>query len=209
MAFRASLILLSLAVGLTPTTAIRAQTKATDKVPPFALSYFVGEWTFDWTLPETVLGPAGDLAGKETFRLLEPHQASPTPGFPALPATLLPKGAASEQAVESWIDATGPSGKVKTRALITYDPITAAATRHEIDAAGGVLTKRGKITGDLGGIYSFTWETEPLQRAGQRVRLRGRTVAFSPQHYREFLQYAVDGETFVAYGQPWYRKVEQ
>jgi len=184
-----------------------AQTKATDKVPPFDLSYFVGEWAFDWTSPESALGPAGDLVGKETFRLLEPARLPERlPGYPQVPSRLIPKGPASLQVVESWVDGVGPAGPVKARAVLTYDPNTGKATRHEIDAAGTILTKEGTIAGDLGGIYSFNWETAPFERGGRRLRLRGRTVAFSPHNFRDFIQYSVDGGDFVAFGQPWYRK---
>jgi hypothetical protein len=173
------------------------------------LAYFVGEWTFDWTVPDSAIGPAGDLAGKETFRLLEggqiPQQRA---GYADVPPSLIPGGAVSLEVLESWIEGTGPAGPVKTRALMTHDPASGKATRYEIDEAGRVLTKQGAITGDLGGIYSFTWETAPFDRGGHRLRMRGRTAAFSPHNYRDFIQFAVDDGDFVAYGQPWFRKAE-
>jgi hypothetical protein len=207
MALRISALLVSLALTLGQARAENAQTKATDKVPPFTLAYFVGEWAFDWTVPETALGPAGDLVGKETFELFRPGAGSqPRTGYSALPTGLLSDMGTLTETAESWIEAEGPAGRIRTHALMTYDPASGVAVRHEIDAAGSVVTKRGKITGDLGGIYSFTWESDSFRRGGHELKMRGRTVAFSPQNFREFLQYSVDGGEFVAYGQPWYRK---
>jgi len=210
MAFLKSMAVVLVAVNLVSPPATVAQTKITDKVPPFTLAYFVGEWTFDWTLPESPFGPAGDFVGKETFRLLEPGRVPDhVPGHPDVPAALIPKEPKSLQVVESWLDAVGPSGPTKTRAVLTYDPVSGKAARYEIDRTGAVLAKEGTITGDLGGIYSFTWETAPFQRSGHRLRLRGRTAAFSPRNFREFVQYSVDDAEFVTYGQPWYRKAEE
>ncbi len=210
MVFRLGSIALVLVALSVASTNGSAQTKATDKVPPFALAYFVGEWAFDWSVPESAIGPAGDLAGKETFRLLGPGRLlEHVPGYPDVPNVLIPKSPASLQVIESWFDAVGPAGPVKARAVMIYDSTSGRAARHEIDAAGNVLVKEGKITGDLGGIYSFTWETAPFERGEHRLRLRGRTVAFSPHNFRDFIQYAVDGGDFVTYGQPWYRKAGQ
>lgn len=185
------------------------QTKATDKVPPFSLTYFVGEWTFDWTSPESAIGPAGDMVGKETFRLLGRGQVpQQRAGYADLPSSLFPRAGALLEVLESWIEGTGPAGSVMTRTVMTHDPASGKATRSEVDKAGKVLTKQGAITGDLGGIYSFTWETAPFDDGGRRLRLRGRTVAFSPHNYRDFIQIAVDDGDFVTYGQPWFRKAE-
>lgn len=183
------------------------QTKATDKVLPFELEYFVGTWAFDWTVPETPVGPAGDLVGTEIYRLLDPSASiEPLPGFPMMPPGLLPERPRSAQVLEGRIEGVGPSGAIKRRTVLVYDAESGQATRYEIDQAGVVVVKRGAITGDLGGIYTFTWETGPLDRAGRQVQFKGRTVAFSPRNFREFIQFSADGGSFATYGQPWYRK---
>ena len=39
-------------------------TETTDKVPLFDFdTYFVGKWTFEWSMPESPLGPAGPYSG--------------------------------------------------------------------------------------------------------------------------------------------------
>ncbi len=40
-------------------------TDSDDKVPTFDFDeYFLGKWTFEWSMPETPLGPAGQYAGR-------------------------------------------------------------------------------------------------------------------------------------------------
>lgn len=177
----------------------------TDAVPPFKLEYFVGTWAFDWPVPETPLGPSGDRVGTETFQLIAPAALTqPAAGLPAFPADVLPTSTTGS-VLESRIEGTGPAGPFKARAVLFYDPTTTQATRIEIDGAGQVTTQKGTIKGDLGGIYSFTWETA-VQRQGRTLYLKGRRTAFSPNNFRDFVQYSVDGKGFVTFGQPWYRK---
>ena len=39
-------------------------TEGTDTVPLFDFdTYFLGKWTFEWSMPETPLGPAGPYSG--------------------------------------------------------------------------------------------------------------------------------------------------
>ena len=42
-------------------------TQADDTVPLFDFdNYFLGKWNFEWSMPETVLGPAGPYTGTTT-----------------------------------------------------------------------------------------------------------------------------------------------
>ena len=44
-------------------------TKATDEVPPLDFDgYFTGAWDFEWTVPESALGPAGPVNGTTTYK---------------------------------------------------------------------------------------------------------------------------------------------
>src|SRR5262245_50130136 len=82
-----------------------AQTKATDTGPPFRLDYFGGTWAFDWTVPETPMGPAGDLVGTEVHRLLDPSETiAALPGSPAIPPGLLQAPTRSAQVLDGRIE---------------------------------------------------------------------------------------------------------
>lgn len=209
MTFRLSLVAACCAAGLLRGPFAIAQTKATDRVPPFTLSYFLGRWEFDWAVPETPLGPGGDLVGDETYGLVGASEvlAGATPAEQALFA-IVPQPLRAIEVVRGDRRASGPEGEAAVRFVMTYDPRTAQAIRVDADAHQVIATRKGKITGDLGGIYTFTWEAAPVQRGGHSLVLKGRTVAYSPKNYREFIQLSTDGEAFVTYGQPWYRKSE-
>src|SRR5262245_60323092 len=43
-------------------------TDPSDPMPPPNMDYFVGSWTFEWNVPESPLGPAGKIKGKETYK---------------------------------------------------------------------------------------------------------------------------------------------
>ena len=41
-------------------------TESNDKVPLFDFdAYFLGKWTFEWSMPESPLGPAGPYTGHD------------------------------------------------------------------------------------------------------------------------------------------------
>ena len=43
-------------------------TEGTDEVPLFDFdTYFLGKWTFEWSMPESPLGPAGPYTGTTVF----------------------------------------------------------------------------------------------------------------------------------------------
>src|SRR5438876_8082604 len=100
-------------------------TEPTDPMPPPNLDYFIGTWTFDWNVPESPLGPAGKLKGKETYKKL-------------------PNGT-----YESEIEGEGPFGAFKGRAMTTYNEKEKLVTRSETNFLGVSLTKSGPIGGDL------------------------------------------------------------
>jgi hypothetical protein len=59
-------------------------------------------------------------------------------------------------------------------------------------------------------LDSTTWEsimeTAPVKKAGQTVRLKGKTLMLSPAHYRLQVQISVDGGPYTNFGNPWFRK---
>ena len=43
-------------------------TQSDDQVPLLDFdAYFLGKWTFEWSMPETALGPAGDYTGTTVY----------------------------------------------------------------------------------------------------------------------------------------------
>lgn len=205
--FLNGLAVITICIGVVAPAVAGGQTKATDKVPPFDPAYFVGTWAFDWTIPETPLGPAGDMAGTETFRLMPSADVSKrVNGFPGFPDEVARKiNAHASLVLESRIEGTGPAGVIRSRTVLIYDRNTDEATQYAVDSSGSVSVRHGTLTGDLGGIYTFTWQST-IPRDGREIHLKGRRVAFSPLNYRDFVQYSLDNKRFVTYGQPWYRK---
>lgn len=158
-------------------------TNPDDPMPPPNLDYFVGTWTFDWNVPESPLGPAGKLKGKETYKRL------------------------ADGKYESVIEGEGPAGALKGKATTEYNEKQKHVMRTENGFFGNfVLKKAGPIGGDLGGYYTIFWETEPLKINGKTVRLKGKTLMLSPANYRLQVQISVDGGEYSNFGNPWFRK---
>lgn len=154
-------------------------------MPPPNLDYFVGAWAFDWNVPESPLGPAGKLKGKETYKKL------------------------AEGKYESSIEGDGPAGALKGKATTEYNEKQKLVTRLETGFFGNLpLRKVGPIGGDLGGYYTIFWETEPVKIKGKTVKLKGKTLMLSPAHYRLQVQISVDGGEYTNFGNPWFRKAE-
>jgi hypothetical protein len=158
-------------------------TDPSDPMPPPNLDYFVGAWTFDWNVPESPLGPAGKLKGKETYKRL------------------------ADGKYESVIEGDGPAGALKGKATTEYNEKQKLVMRTETGLFGNfALKKSGPIGGDLGGYYTIFWETEPLKIKGKTVKLKGKTLMLSPASYRLQVQISVDGGEYTNFGNPWFRK---
>src|SRR3954467_1749744 len=72
-------------------------TATTDTVPLFDFdSYFLGTWTFEWSVPETPLMPAGSYSGKTTY-------------------------SKSGDGYEALTVGEGPNGPFQSREKISYD----------------------------------------------------------------------------------------
>lgn len=154
-----------------------------DPMPPPDMNYFLGEWSFEWNVPESPLGPAGKLKGREVYK----------------------KGAKSG-VYESAIEGEGPSGAIKGRAVTEYNEKDKQVTRTESGLFGATFVKSGPIGGDLGGYYTIYWETAPIKKEGKTVRLKGKTLMLSPAHYRLQVQISVDDGPYTNFGNPWFRK---
>ena len=160
-------------------------TEPTDPMPPPNMDYFIGTWTFDWNVPESPLGPAGKIKGKETYKKI------------------------NATTYESMIEGDSPAGTVKGHATTIYNEKEKQVTRTEIGLFGSLPMKKiGPIGGDLGGYYTIFWETEPIRKDGKTIKLKGKTMMLSPANYRLQVQISVDGGPYTNFGNPWFRKAE-
>ena len=175
-------LILSLLLLQQPAGQQSRPTDPNDPMPPPSMDYFLGAWSFEWNVPESLLGPAGKFKGTETYK----------------------KTAAG--AYESEIAGEGPQGALKGRAMIVYDEKKKTVTRSETGMFGVSIVKSGPIGGDLGGYYTIFWETEPIKKAGHTIKLKGKTLMLSPANYRVQVQISVDGGPYTNFGNPWFRK---
>jgi hypothetical protein len=159
-------------------------TDPSDPMPPPNMDYFVGSWTFEWNVPESPLGPAGKIKGKETYKKT------------------------SDGVYESEVEGEGPQGAFKGRATTNYNEKEKSVTRSETGLFGVSLVKTGPIGGDLGGYYTIFWETQPVKKNGKTIKLKGKTVMLSPANYRLQIQISVDGGPYTNFGNPWFRKTQ-
>ncbi len=177
-------LLLALILSQQPVQQPNRPTDPNDPMPPPNMDYFLGAWTFEWNVPESPLGPAGKIKGKETYRKIQ--------------------GAT----YESEIEGEGPMGAFKGRATTAYYEKDKQVIRSENALFGEELTKIGTIGGDLGGYYTIYWETAAIKRNGQLIKLKGKTLMLSPAHYRLQVQISIDGGPWTNFGSPWFRKVD-
>jgi hypothetical protein len=158
-------------------------TQATDEVPPLDFGgYFTGTWDFDWTVPETALGPAGPVNGTTTYRSV------------------------TADVFEAESKGEGPNGPFTVKERIEYQKDNKAVTRQVADSRGYSYTTKATVAGDLGGIYYLLYESEPFKVGGKTVRLKENVRLLSPYNYRVAMTVSEDGGQFSNYGNPWWRK---
>jgi hypothetical protein len=178
------ILILSLLFFQQPAQQPSRPTDPNDPMPPPNMDYFVGAWTFEWNVPESPLGPAGKIKGKETYKKT------------------------SNGDYESEIEGEGPQGAFKARATTIYNEKEKSVSRSEAGLFDVSIVKTGPIGGDLGGYYTIFWETQPIKKAGKTIKLKGKTLMLSPANYRWQVQISVDGGPYTNFGSPWFRKTE-
>lgn len=159
-------------------------TKHDDEQPLLdADAYFLGApWTFEWDVPETPLGSAGRITGTTTYKSL------------------------GGKFYEAVTEAEGPDGKFTIKETIAYHKDYKAFSRHVVDSRGFAYDQIAHVGADLGGFYNILWESAPFTVKGQTVRLKHTMRLNAPLAYRVGTTIAVDGEEFMNYGNPWWRK---
>ena len=154
-----------------------------DAVPLFDFeTYFLGKWTFEWSMPESPLGPAGPYSGTTTVSKLD------------------------GRFYEAVTEGEGPSGPFKQRELIAFHQENKVLARHVTDSRGFSYMQFGPVGGDLGGIYNIHFDSAPFTVNGKSVRVRHVMHLLSPLNYRVASSISVDGAPFTNLGTPWWRK---
>lgn len=158
-------------------------TESTDQVPVFDFdAYFLGKWTFEWSMPESPLGPAGPYSGTTTFSKVD------------------------GMLYEAVTTAEGPNGPFEIREKLSYDKQKKTIAREVTDSRGFTYRQSGPVGGDLGGIYNVHLDSDPFTVNGKPVRLRNVMHLLSPLNYRVASSISVDGGPFTNLGTPWWRK---
>jgi hypothetical protein len=158
-------------------------TQSDDQVPLLDFdAYFVGKWTFEWSMPETVLGAAGDYTGTTTY------------------------SKAGDGVYHAITEGQGPAGAFTVREVITYQREKKLVSRQVTDSRGYSRTDSGPVGGDLGGIYNLIYESAPFTYGGKTVRIKNTLRLMSPLAYRVAASISVDGGPFTNLGNPWWRK---
>ena len=158
-------------------------TETGDTVPLFDFdAYFLGKWTFEWSMPESPLGPAGPYSGTTTFTKLD------------------------GRFYEANSEGEGPNGAFKVREVIAYHREHRTLARQVSDSRGFGFFQFGPIGGDLGGIYNIHYDSAPFLMNGKSIRLRHVLHLLSPLNFRMATSISVDGGPYTNLGTPWWRK---
>jgi hypothetical protein len=158
-------------------------TDSNDKVPLFDFdTYFLGKWTFEWSMPDSPLGPAGPYSGTTTVSKI------------------------NDTFYEALTEGEGPNGAFKVRETIAYHKENKTVARHVTDSRGFSYLQLGPVGGDLGGIFNIHFESAPFTVNGKSVRIRNAMHLLSPLNYRVASSISVDGGPFTNLGTPWWRK---
>jgi hypothetical protein len=158
-------------------------TEGTDTVPLFDFdTYFLGKWTFEWSMPESPLGPAGPYTGTTVVSKVD------------------------GRFYEAMTEGEGPSGAFKARELLAYHKENKVMARQVTDSRGFSYLQFGPVGGDLGGIYNIHFDSAPFTVNGKSVRLRHELRLLSPLNYRVSSAISVDGGPYTNLGTPWFKK---
>ncbi len=158
-------------------------TKVTDEQPLFNFDeYFPGRWTFEWEVPDGVLGPAGTIKGSIVYKHVD------GPFF------------------EAATTATGPGGTLTINEVIAYRKEGRTLARAVSDSRGLSYQQIAPVGGDLGGYFNIYYEGSPFSYKGKTVRIKNALRLTSPVRYRNTVTVSTDGGPFMNYGSAWFEK---
>ena len=113
-------------------------------------TYFLGKWTFEWSMPESPLGPAGTYTGRRSSR--------------------------KSTDVSTKRDRRRRTRRDRSRSA-SSSRITRKTRRWRAqvtDSRGFSYMQFGPVGGDLGGIYNIHFDSAPFTVNGKSVRVRTR-----------------------------------
>jgi len=158
-------------------------TRPNDEQPVFDFdAYFLGKWTFEWEVPDGVLGPSGTIKGSIVYRKIE------GPFY------------------EATTTAAGPGGPLTIKESIAYRKEGKTAARFVTDSRGFSYQQLAPVGGDLGGYFNLYYESTPFTYKGKTVRIKNAMRLTSPLRYRNAVTVSIDGGPFTNYGSAWFEK---
>jgi len=162
--------------------ALKRTTLNDDAQAPFDPDYMVGRWTFEYDLPESALGPGGQISGTETVQHVD--------------------GCLYERTTQ----AKGPAGAFTIQSTMIYDPSAHYMLVQDHDSRGFDVLKYGRVGGDSGGFYTHQWQAPPFTFKGKKVSLKGSTFMASPGNYRDRTQISEGDDPFINLGTVWMKR---
>jgi hypothetical protein len=158
-------------------------TRPNDEQPLFTFEeYFLGKWTFEWDVPDGILGPSGTIKGSIIYKRID------GPFFSA------------------ETTATGPGGAFTVKETIAYRKEGKTVARWLTDSRGFAYQQLAAVGGDLGGYFNIYYDGAPFSFKGKTVRIKNALRLVSPIRYRNLASLSTDGGPFVNYGNPWFEK---
>jgi hypothetical protein len=164
--------------------ALNRPTARADHSWVFDPDYLLGKWTFEWDVPETPISAGGKTTGSYTFKRIE------------------------DCFYEGTLEATGADGSFQAKVLIVYNPDLKHMTWLENDSRGFSMLRTGRVAGDLGGYFTFHWESPAFTFKGNVVRMSGTTFFSSPTSFRFRPRISIDGDEYINYGNPWFTRAD-
>src|SRR5262245_23641452 len=164
-----------------PTRGVEAGGDSDDPIH-FNPGYLVGKWNVEGVVPESPLGPAGDMSGVDTVRHI--------------------RGCTYESTLQ--VKGLGPAFTVKS--AIVFDRQASYMVNLEQDSRGFKVLKMGMVGGDAGGYFAHHWQSPEFTFKAKRIRLQGTSFFASPENYRVRMQIAVDDQPYTAFGTLWWRR---
>jgi hypothetical protein len=161
---------------------LKRTTLNNDQEAPFDPDYLVGNWKFEYDVPESALGPEGKISGTETIQY------------------------SGGCLYEGSIQAKGPAGPFTIKSTMLYDPSVHYLVILERDSRGFEVLKTGRVGGDGGGFYTHAWQAAPFTFKGKKVRLKGSIFMSSPINYRLRTEISEGNDPFVNLGTVWFRR---
>ena len=158
-------------------------TKVTDEQPLFNFEeYFVGKWTFEWEVPDGILGPAGTIKGSIVYK----HIDGPF--------------------YEATTTATALGGALTIKESIAYRRDGKTAARWITDSRGFSYQQIAPVGGDLGGYFNLYYDGSPFTYKGKTIRIKNALRLTSPLKYRNAVTVSIDGGAYANYGSAWFEK---